>query len=79
MPRKNFPLWNRICSNQTAVSAVVHQWSSGEELESILMKLIKKISAEGSVSDSSSLNSSASLEKVQFCSQHALSHTLPLD
>ncbi|XP_057422174.1 inorganic pyrophosphatase 2 [Lotus japonicus] len=43
MPRKNYPLWNRICSDPKLVEAEVHDWSSGEELESILLKLINKL------------------------------------
>ncbi|KAK7369854.1 hypothetical protein VNO80_11900 [Phaseolus coccineus] len=43
MPRKNYPLWNRIHSDPKLVAAEVHDWSNGEELESILLKLINKI------------------------------------
>jgi pyridoxal phosphate phosphatase PHOSPHO2 len=34
MPRKNYPLWNRICSDPKLV---------GEELESILLNLVNKL------------------------------------
>ncbi|XP_061347639.1 thiamine phosphate phosphatase-like protein [Gastrolobium bilobum] len=43
MPRKKYPLWNRICSDPKLVDAKVHDWSSGEELESILLNLINKL------------------------------------
>ncbi|XP_052181340.1 inorganic pyrophosphatase 2 [Diospyros lotus] len=47
MPRKDFPLWRRICSNQMLVKAEVHEWSNGEELERTLLQLIKTKSLEG--------------------------------
>ena len=43
MPRKNYPLWNKICSEPKLVDAKVHEWSSGEELESTLLNLINKL------------------------------------
>lgn len=43
MPRKNYPLWNRICSDPKLVHAKVHDWSNGEELESILLNLVNKL------------------------------------
>ncbi|KAK9274503.1 hypothetical protein L1049_021752 [Liquidambar formosana] len=44
MPRKDFPLWKRICSSPKLVKAEVHAWSDGEELESILLHLVNTIS-----------------------------------
>lgn len=44
MPRKNYPLWKSICSDPKPVHAKVHDWSNGEELENILLNLVKKIS-----------------------------------
>ncbi|KAL3532593.1 hypothetical protein ACH5RR_006114 [Cinchona calisaya] len=46
MPRKNFPLWERINSNPGLVEAEVHEWCNGEELEHILLELIETISSE---------------------------------
>ncbi|KAE8714111.1 Inorganic pyrophosphatase 3 [Hibiscus syriacus] len=46
MPRKNYPLWNRIFSDRASVKAEVHEWSNGEELERILLHLINRISSE---------------------------------
>lgn len=43
MPRKNYPLWNRICKDPKLVAAEVHDWSTGEELENILLNLINKL------------------------------------
>ncbi|KAK9208722.1 hypothetical protein WN944_001082 [Citrus x changshan-huyou] len=44
MPRKNYPLWDRICSNPMLIKAKVHEWSSAEELKKILLHLIGAIS-----------------------------------
>ncbi|KAE9607607.1 putative inorganic diphosphatase [Lupinus albus] len=46
MPRKDYPLSNQIFSDPKLVNAEVHEWSSGEELESILLKLINKLIIE---------------------------------
>ncbi|CAJ1937133.1 unnamed protein product, partial [Sphenostylis stenocarpa] len=43
MPRKNYPLWNGIDSDPELVAAEVHDWSNGEEFESILLNLINKL------------------------------------
>ncbi|KAG5527781.1 hypothetical protein RHGRI_028653 [Rhododendron griersonianum] len=40
MPRKDFPLWKRICDNRTIIKAKVYEWSNGEELERILSQLV---------------------------------------
>ncbi|XP_058214223.1 inorganic pyrophosphatase 2-like [Rhododendron vialii] len=40
MPRKDFPLWERICDNGTIIKAKVYEWSNGEELERILSQLV---------------------------------------
>lgn len=45
MPRKNYPLWKQICSDPKLVDARVHDWSSGEELETILLNLISKLTS----------------------------------
>nr|ACU14672.1 unknown [Glycine max] len=44
MPRKNYPLWNKIHSDPKLVAAQLHDWSTGEDLETILLNLINKIS-----------------------------------
>ncbi|KDP33737.1 hypothetical protein JCGZ_07308 [Jatropha curcas] len=59
MPRKKYPLWNRIRSNPSLIKAEVHEWSSGEELEKILLHLINTISSKENIrsSNSNQLNS----------------------
>lgn len=46
MPRKHFPLWERINSNPSLVEAEVHEWCNGDELEQILLEVIHTISSE---------------------------------
>ncbi|KAL5728829.1 3'(2'),5'-bisphosphate nucleotidase [Ranunculus cassubicifolius] len=41
MPKKNYPLWEKIQSNPTLIKAEIHEWSNGEELEQILLHLIE--------------------------------------
>ncbi|GLU10025.1 hypothetical protein SLE2022_268540 [Rubroshorea leprosula] len=43
MPRKNYPLWNRIHSDPVLIKAEVHEWSTGEELERNLLNIINTI------------------------------------
>lgn len=44
MPRKNFPLWNRIMENSQLVKANIYEWGDGEDLARILLKLINSYS-----------------------------------
>ncbi|KAK9278852.1 hypothetical protein L1049_028431 [Liquidambar formosana] len=46
MPRKNFPLWDLICTNPMRIKAQIHEWSNGEELERILLHQINTIVIE---------------------------------
>ncbi|KAF8388843.1 hypothetical protein HHK36_025523 [Tetracentron sinense] len=56
MPRKNFPVWELICSNPMLIKAEINEWSDGEELERVLLHLINKISIkENNSIDSSQL------------------------
>ncbi|XP_020595196.1 thiamine phosphate phosphatase-like protein [Phalaenopsis equestris] len=41
MPRKNYPLWDLIQSDPGLLKAEVHEWSNGEELERVLLHLIR--------------------------------------
>lgn len=46
MPRKDYPLWNRICDDPKLVNATVLEWSDGEEMETLLLHLIHTLSTE---------------------------------
>ncbi|KAK4279378.1 hypothetical protein QN277_011168 [Acacia crassicarpa] len=73
MPRKKYPLWNRILSNREQMKAQVHEWSSGGELEGVLLNLIKKLAvADDAVSDSCSHVPAS----AQLLSQDAFSEIL---
>ncbi|KAI3777889.1 hypothetical protein L1987_47692 [Smallanthus sonchifolius] len=39
MPRKDFPVWDLICKNRHLVKSEIHEWSSGEDFERILLHL----------------------------------------
>ena len=71
MPRKNYPLWDRICSKPTLIKAEVHEWSNAEELEKVLLHLINTISINENCGgkNSSHPNSSKCQSKTRpFCS-----------
>lgn len=44
MPRKNYPLLDKIRNEPTLVKAQVHEWSNAQELQKTLLHLIQKIS-----------------------------------
>ncbi|KAM0969758.1 hypothetical protein ACFX13_018240 [Malus domestica] len=46
MPRRDYALWKRICSNPVLIKADIHEWSDGEELGKTLLHLIHRISSE---------------------------------
>ncbi|GAB4852749.1 hypothetical protein Ancab_016958 [Ancistrocladus abbreviatus] len=46
MPRKKFPLWERIHCNPTFIKAKVHEWSTGAELEKTLLHIVSTLSNE---------------------------------
>ncbi|KAI7728175.1 hypothetical protein M8C21_013191 [Ambrosia artemisiifolia] len=47
MPRKDFPVWYLICKNRHLVRSAVHEWTSGEDLEQILLHLINTVISTG--------------------------------
>ncbi|KAK6236452.1 hypothetical protein QUC31_020220 [Theobroma cacao] len=79
MPRKKYPLWDRIFREPALVKAEVHEWSNGEELEKILLHLIDKIPAEQSISGSnpsSQSNSSDCKLHISVSSPESFTQTL---
>lgn len=48
MPRKNFPLWELICTDMNALRAEVHEWGTFEELEAVLLRLIHEAASTDS-------------------------------
>lgn len=45
MPRRNFPVYDLIVSNPKLITAEVHEWTDGADLESVLLRLITVIAA----------------------------------
>ncbi|XP_057968525.1 thiamine phosphate phosphatase-like protein isoform X2 [Malania oleifera] len=81
MPRRNFPLWERIRSNPMLIKAEVHEWVDGEELEKVLGCLINCISAEENISssDSNPLNpSDCKFQAMPDLPHEAVPQSLPV-
>ncbi|KAI3671629.1 hypothetical protein L1987_87369 [Smallanthus sonchifolius] len=63
MPRKDFPVWDLICKNRHLVKSEVHEWSSGEDFERILLHLITSgISMEDMKNNVDNTNTSHSFD-----------------
>ncbi|KAG9456557.1 hypothetical protein H6P81_001065 [Aristolochia fimbriata] len=79
MPRKNFPLWDLIYSNPLLLKADVQEWSSAEELERILLRLIHKVSSEEKTSiESPPCDSDCKVWPVPIALHEASPQTLPV-
>ncbi|KAK6944855.1 Phosphatase PHOSPHO-type [Dillenia turbinata] len=65
MPRKDYPLWERIFSNPTLVKAKVHEWNGGEELARILLHLMNRISDDENISTGDAMWSSSCACEVE--------------
>lgn len=77
MPRKNFPVWDLICQNRELVRAKIDEWSDGEELERVLLKLIEAISIQESHSNSFQLLSvNCKMETIPMADHEALPSSL---
>ncbi|KAG8380071.1 hypothetical protein BUALT_Bualt07G0155300 [Buddleja alternifolia] len=68
MPRKNFPVWDLICENRGLVKAEIEEWTDGEELEHVLLKLVEKIN----IQENDNSNS------IQFFSIDCKFETIPI-
>ncbi|KAJ6713286.1 PHOSPHATASE ORPHAN 1 2 [Salix purpurea] len=55
MPRKNFPLWALISKNPLLITAEIHEWIDGGEMERVLLQIIERISREEISSNSAQL------------------------
>lgn len=71
MPRKSYPLWDLIRQNPNSVKAAIHEWSDGEDLGRVLLRVI-----DGAVVASSS-PSSSSLVACNFPAPPHEVHPLP--
>ncbi|XP_077217141.1 inorganic pyrophosphatase 1-like [Tasmannia lanceolata] len=78
MPRKKFPLWDLICSSPPlSLKAEVHEWSNAEELETVLLHLIRTISTEEN-SSNLLLSVDCKFETFPLSSHEALCQALPV-
>ncbi|KAE8667109.1 Inorganic pyrophosphatase 1 [Hibiscus syriacus] len=79
MPRKNFPVWDLICSNPMLIKAGIHEWSDGEELEKVLLQIINTVAVEGDGDKSSQLISSVDCKlQTISASTTALPQAMPV-
>ncbi|KAL5975594.1 Inorganic pyrophosphatase 1 [Asimina triloba] len=79
MPRRNYPVWDLICNNPLLLKAEIHEWSNAEDLETVLLNLIKEIS---SVDDGNSneglLSIDCKFQTIPIASHEALPKALPI-
>ncbi|XP_043721660.1 inorganic pyrophosphatase 1-like [Telopea speciosissima] len=80
MPRKNFPLWDLICSNPLLIKAEIHEWSNGEELERILLHLINMITIEESSNSISTqfISGDCKFETIPISTHESFPKALPV-
>ncbi|KAL6006008.1 hypothetical protein ACLOJK_040053 [Asimina triloba] len=76
IPRKNFPLWELISQNPMLVKAKVHEWSNAEDVDRILIDLIKGMSDEDS--SSHMLSVECKFETIPIPSHEAIPQVLPI-
>ncbi|KAF5176695.1 Thiamine phosphate phosphatase-like protein [Thalictrum thalictroides] len=72
MPRKDFPVWDLICSNPLLVKAGVHEWSSWDDQQRILLHLINTILFDDIRIPSSLIASDCKLDTIPISTQEPL-------
>ncbi|PIA64362.1 hypothetical protein AQUCO_00100086v1 [Aquilegia coerulea] len=79
MPRKNYPVWDLICSNPLLVKAEVHEWSNWDDQERILLHLINRI-IFGDRIPSSLIASDCKfqIQTIPISNQDPLQHVVPV-
>ncbi|PIA61787.1 hypothetical protein AQUCO_00200051v1 [Aquilegia coerulea] len=75
MPRKDYPVWELMCSNPLLVNAGVHEWSSWEDQERILLHLIGTIIIVDGL-PSSLIASDCKFQTTLISSEESLQHTI---
>ncbi|PIA39864.1 hypothetical protein AQUCO_02600371v1 [Aquilegia coerulea] len=75
MPRKDYPVWELMCSNPLLVKAGVHEWSSWEDEERILLHLIGEIIFADRIPPSL-ISSYCKIEINPISSQEPLQHAV---
>ncbi|XP_050380637.1 inorganic pyrophosphatase 1-like [Argentina anserina] len=77
IPRKNFPLFNKICQNPLALKAEIHEWIDGEEFEHILLNLINRITIEESAA-AQFITTDCKLETIYVSGHESFAKALPV-
>ncbi|KAF9614026.1 hypothetical protein IFM89_014826 [Coptis chinensis] len=73
MPRKNYPVWDLICSNPSLIKAKVHEWSSWDEQARILLHIVNTIIFEhNSIGVSSHISSDFKFQDVPIVAHELL-------
>ncbi|PIA25890.1 hypothetical protein AQUCO_10400001v1 [Aquilegia coerulea] len=72
MPRKSFPVWDLICSHPSLVKAGIHEWSSWDDQERILLHLINTIIFDDIRIPSSLIVSDCKFETIPISTQESL-------
>ncbi|OVA11338.1 Phosphatase PHOSPHO-type [Macleaya cordata] len=67
MPRKNYPVWELICSNSLLIKAEIHEWRDGDELEHKLLRLLNTFIITDEAQNSMTMN-----PLPPICSTHQL-------
>ncbi|KAF5180625.1 Thiamine phosphate phosphatase-like protein [Thalictrum thalictroides] len=77
MPRKDYPVWELICSNPSLIKAEIHEWSNADDFERILLHLINSIIfGLGTTSSSSLLSSECKYQTIPISPQEPLTPRL---
>ncbi|PIA45605.1 hypothetical protein AQUCO_01600072v1 [Aquilegia coerulea] len=71
MPRKSFPVWDLICSHPSLVKAGIHEWSSWDDQETILLHLINTIIFDDLRIPSSLIVSDCKFETIPISTQES--------
>ncbi|PRQ45527.1 putative inorganic diphosphatase [Rosa chinensis] len=77
MPRKNFPLFDKICQNPLALKAEIHEWTDGEEFEHILLNLINTIAIEQNAA-AQLITTDCKLQTISVSGHEAFRKALPV-
>ncbi|PIA31002.1 hypothetical protein AQUCO_05300082v1 [Aquilegia coerulea] len=75
MPRKDYPVWELMCSNPVLIKAGIHEWSSWEDEERILLHLIGEIIFADGL-PSSLIASDCKFQTNLISSEESLQHTI---
>ncbi|KAL9460912.1 hypothetical protein AB3S75_003996 [Citrus x aurantiifolia] len=76
MPRKNFPLWDLIIRNPMLIKAKIHEWTDGEEIEQILLRLVNTIGSTNNNNSAQLLSADCKLQTISAAAHETLPQVL---